>query len=78
MVTFYYARPGFDNVKGPNHSHTLSIMAKISCDDSLFQALSGKVVVLTGGATGIGRSTVQQFCGRWSPMWHILMRTTCH
>ncbi|KAJ6144620.1 15-hydroxyprostaglandin dehydrogenase [Penicillium chermesinum] len=37
-------------------------MAHITFDFSLLQTLLGKVVVLTGGATGIGRSCVQQFC----------------
>ncbi|KAJ5159896.1 NAD(P)-binding protein [Penicillium canariense] len=37
-------------------------MARICLNPSLLETLTDKVVVLTGGATGIGRSTVQQLC----------------
>lgn len=37
-------------------------MAHIQLNPSLLGALSDKVVVLTGGATGIGRATIQELC----------------
>lgn len=42
-------------------------MAHINFDPALLETLIGKVVVLTGGATGIGRSCVQQFCSEFEP-----------
>jgi NAD(P)-dependent dehydrogenase (short-subunit alcohol dehydrogenase family) len=39
-------------------------MAHIQFDSSLLSSLNNKVVVLTGGATGIGRSCIQQLCGK--------------
>lgn len=38
-------------------------MALVELDPSLLATLKDKVVVLTGGATGIGRSAVEQFHG---------------
>ncbi|KAJ5690381.1 NAD(P)-binding protein [Penicillium macrosclerotiorum] len=37
-------------------------MTHLRLDTSLLSTLEGKVVVLTGGATGIGRATIQQLC----------------
>ncbi|KAJ5397840.1 15-hydroxyprostaglandin dehydrogenase [Penicillium cosmopolitanum] len=37
-------------------------MTHIHFDPSLLESLNDKVVVLTGGATGIGRSCIQQLC----------------
>ncbi|KAJ5746173.1 15-hydroxyprostaglandin dehydrogenase [Penicillium odoratum] len=37
-------------------------MAHLHFEPSLLESLAEKVVVLTGAATGIGRSAVQQFC----------------
>ncbi|KAJ6134078.1 NAD(P)-binding protein [Penicillium sp. IBT 18751x] len=37
-------------------------MTHLLLEPSLLQSLAGKVAVLTGGATGIGHSTVQQLC----------------
>lgn len=39
-------------------------MTHIHFDPSLLESLNDKVVVLTGGATGIGRSCIQQLCGK--------------
>lgn len=39
-------------------------MAHIHFDPSLLLSLNDKVVVLTGGATGIGRSCIEQLCGK--------------
>jgi len=39
-------------------------MALVELDPSLLPTLKDKVVVLTGGATGIGRSAVEQFHGK--------------
>ena len=39
-------------------------MAHIEFDGSLLQTLRDKVVVLTRGATGIGRATVKLFQGK--------------
>lgn len=39
-------------------------MAHIHFDSSLLETLTNKVVVLTGGATGIGRSAIEQLCGK--------------
>jgi 2-phosphoglycerate kinase len=41
-------------------------MAHIQFDSRLLDALKDKVVVLTGGATGIGRSAVKLFHGNLS------------
>ena len=49
------------------HSYSLQIsnfkMTHIQLNPLLLGSLSDKVVVLTGGATGIGRATVKQLCG---------------
>ncbi|KAJ5946875.1 NAD(P)-binding protein [Penicillium verhagenii] len=37
-------------------------MTHLQFNPSLLETLADKVVILTGGATGIGRSAVQQFC----------------
>lgn len=39
-------------------------MVHLQFNSELLGTLEGKVVVLTGGATGIGRSAVTQFVGR--------------
>lgn len=39
-------------------------MALVQLDPTLLATLRDKVVVLTGGATGIGRSAVEQFHGK--------------
>lgn len=41
-------------------------MTHLILEPSLLGTLADKVVVLTGGATGIGRSTVQQLCSEWT------------
>lgn len=41
-------------------------MALLELDGSLLSTLKDKVVVLTGGATGIGRETVRLFHGKHS------------
>lgn len=40
-------------------------MTHLLLEPSLLDSLAGKVAVLTGGATGIGRSTVQQLCSKF-------------
>jgi hypothetical protein len=42
----------------------LGIMALVQLDPSLLETLRDRVVVLTGGAIGIGRSAVEQFHGK--------------
>lgn len=40
-------------------------MVHVRFNSELLSTLEGKVVVLTGGATGIGRSAVTQFVGKF-------------
>jgi len=41
-------------------------MTHLQLEPSLLDTLAGKVAVLTGGATGIGRSTVQLLCSEFA------------
>jgi hypothetical protein len=45
-------------------------MTHLRLEPSLLDSLAGKVTVLTGGATGIGRSTVQQLCSEFNIFTH--------
>lgn len=45
-------------------------MTHLRLEPSLLDSLAGKVAVLTGGATGIGRSTVQQLCSEFNIVTH--------
>lgn len=45
-------------------STSLFDMTHLQLEPSLLNTLAGRVVVLTGGATGIGHSTVQQLCSK--------------
>jgi hypothetical protein len=47
-------------------------MTHLRLEPSLLDTLGGKVAVLTGGATGIGRSTVQQLCSESTLVAHHL------
>lgn len=39
-------------------------MTHLQFEPELLESLADKVVILTGAATGIGRSAVQQFCSK--------------
>jgi len=53
-------------------------MAHLSINPDLLSTLKDKVVVLTGGATGIGRSTVRLFHRAFSPPLHPSLSSQPH
>src|SRR5262249_45790745 len=57
------ANPSDRHRRGPNGPHTraAAVTAQVGGDANVRHGLDGKVAIVTGGATGLGRATVEAF-----------------